>query len=794
MNITIYSNYGTVNFNYGICDKCRKEIKGGEVECLECEKIKNKEVKKGEVNNVGVNNVDDKNNSVKIDRVDNVGVKEVKNVEVKPDNNKPDEVKNEEVKNDNKLDELNKEVKDVEVKTDIKTESVKTELKDKDIKDKDVKDKDVKPSSSKSENVEEINISNLKANELKKVYDELDKDISFYTKYQSIYSSDPKFNFYGYIYYNEKQNDPEHAYNCIKFVYDKLQQGITTDISSEFVKLKFIEGCLKFNKPSEIYELINDKSIKSNLIYIYRAIYNLIRQQPEPENIKKYLELVPLDFNGWYYSGVINYQLGNFDEAINSLSRAIQLNPKEYNLFATLGQLYADKFDLISSITALKQARYLSPNNKITQEINMKIAQNYYTGGEKVRANEYINQVENKDNYLNALIKFSLGQYSTARKIFKKLKNIDSKMFYYYQFCKIFHNALDVKFVNFDLNNFTTPQFREGCAKTWDPSIITDFKKIKWDKDIKEDITVKEYDESQKRLISFGKMIKYNSKGNYDDYVMYVITAFGVYIVKNILDLDVCFRRILALRQIAEINDHVFCVSDMSKIQLDTAGYDAATPMISNGVNVYRYYSNATYLFPLFKKLYMSSEYNTRINIDVSGAEKVEDFKDKYGITQSFVVFNKLHLPRTNKDVKGVGLSYEVKEGKLSFNIILSNDKTRINDFMEEIKQIEINTVKDCFEVYFNYISCSMLSRGSALTSLIILFGLFARLGKKFTGKWKEDYQIDWQAFTCSNFDEFYEGIKWMEDEIVDYEFEELEVFKNYNKYTIRDVIKIING
>ena len=48
----------------------------------------------------------------------------------------------------------------------------------------------------------------------------------------------------------------------------------------------------------------------------------------------------------------------------------------------------------------------------------------------------------------------------------------------------------------------------------------------------------------------------------------------------------------------------------------------------------------------------------------ISGAEKVEDFKDKYGITQSFVVFNKLHLPRTNKDVKGVGLSYEVKEGK----------------------------------------------------------------------------------------------------------------------------------
>jgi hypothetical protein len=232
----------------------------------------------------------------------------------------------------------------------------------------------------------------------------------------------------------------------------------------------------------------------------------------------------------------------------------------------------------------------------------------------------------------------------------------------------------------------------------------------------------------------------------------------------------------------------------MSKIQLDTAGYDAATPMISNGINVYRYYNNSIYLFPLFKRLYMKSEYNTRLNIDVSEAEKIEDFKDKYNIKESFVVFNTLHLPRTNKDVKGVGLSYEVKNDKLSFNIILSNDKQRIKDFMEEIKQIPITNIKECFEVYFNLISCSMLSRGSALTSLIMLFGLFSRFGKKFTGKWKEDYQIDWQAFTCDNFEEFYESIKWMEDELVDYDFEELDVFKNYNNYTMKDVIKIING
>jgi hypothetical protein len=82
----------------------------------------------------------------------------------------------------------------------------------------------------------------------------------------------------------------------------------------------------------------------------------------------------------------------------------------------------------------------------------MKISQEYYTGGEKVRANQYISKLNNKDTYLNGLIKFSLGKYGEARKIFKKLKSIDSKMFYYYQFCKIFHNALLTKFVDFDLN------------------------------------------------------------------------------------------------------------------------------------------------------------------------------------------------------------------------------------------------------------------------------------------------------------------------------------------------------
>ena len=780
MNIHVYSNYGTINFNYNTNDKnektnCEKHVLNSENDKMKCvnddkkinkceNRVKCENVKCKDIKNTLLTDCD------KIEKEINDNKKLIDCIK-QTDNNK-----SEQVNNQNK-----KEETDCIKQTDnVKNEQVNNQNKKEEININETKNTEPKTNNSQTE-------------ELKKVYAELDKDIELYDKYQSIYSSDPKFNFYGYIYYNEKKNEPEHAFNCIKFVYDKLKQGIKTDIADELVKLKMIEGALKFNKPSEIYDIINE-DFKSNIIFIYRAIYNLIKNQPETENIKKYLELVPLDFNGWYYSGVINYQLGNFDEAITSLSRAIQLNPKEYNLFATLGQLYADKFDLISSSTALKQAKYLSPNTKISNEICMKIAQNYYTGGEKVKANEFIEQVENKDTYLNALIKFSIGQYNTAKKIFKKLKNVDSKMFYYYQFCKIFHNALDTKFIKFDLNNLTTPQFREGCAKTWDPSIITDFKKIKWDKQINDITEIKAYDESQKRLISFGKMIKYNSKGNYDDYVMYIITALGVYLVKNIIDLNVCFRRILALRQIAEINDHVFCVMDMSKIQLDTAGYDAATPMISNGVNVYRYYSNSIYLFPLFKKLYMKSEYNTRINIDVSGAEKVEDFKDKYGIKQSFVVFNTLHLPRTNKDVKGVGLSYEVKEDKLSFNIILSNDKTRINDFMEEIKQIEIKTVKDCFEVYFNYISCSMLSRGSALTSLIILFGLFARLGKKFTGKWKEDYQIDWQSFTCNNFNEFYESIKWMENELVDYKFDELDVFKDYEKYTMRDIIKIING
>ena len=82
------------------------------------------------------------------------------------------------------------------------------------------------------------------------------------------------------------------------------------------------------------------------------------------------------------------------------------------------------------------------------------------------------------------------------------------------------------------------------------------------------------------------------------------------------------------------------------------------------------------------------------------------------------------------------------------------------------------------------------LSRGSAYTGLVLMLGMFAKFGKRFTGNWKQDFQIDWEAILTDDLDEFLKSVEWMKKEFVDYKF---TFGEDLTTLTLRDILELIN-
>ncbi len=65
----------------------------------------------------------------------------------------------------------------------------------------------------------------------------------------------------------------------------------------------------------------------------------------------------------WNNLGIISLRLGKYKEAIESIEKSLELDPKNANSLASLGEVQEEKEEFEKAIEYYKKAIELNPNN-----------------------------------------------------------------------------------------------------------------------------------------------------------------------------------------------------------------------------------------------------------------------------------------------------------------------------------------------------------------------------------------------------------------------------------------------
>lgn len=601
-------------------------------------------------------------------------------------------------------------------------------------------------------------------------------------------------------------NKTEESYHYLQELIDILETDtkLLNNPDNQPILLKYIEYNIQHNTLSKIDSLI-EHQFTEYVIYLYRSLYYRSKDNINKayNNICKYIEHTVMDPYGYLYKGELEYHKGDYKKASESLSRSLQLDNSLLNSHIILGQVYKDLGDVESANMILQDGLKYTTKNIEIEAIKYNIAENYYKGGCRYKSLSTLTSISNSQRFImKAIIQMAIGKYSQAIKLFDEMKD-NPKSFYLRNIAIYNHNMLDSNILSFNLDKAFSPLFKEGHCKNWNQTLITDFKPIKYNESIKDlETPIKtDYTTKQQELINFGRMIKYNVDGYTDNFVQYISATLSIFMIKQLMETQKNWinvvSHIIALRQISEPLDTVYWINGLSEVQFKE-GFGASTPMISNSVKVYRYYDMSKKAFELFKT---NTDNNIRLTIKPSDYKSIEEFAEAY--KKSICVGTKLKLKHTGEEVEGTNLilDYNNSNDTYSFNISTPCKSGRWEKFVDELQkyysEILICSPSDFDKMFelilsfgYYYYNFMPLSRGSACTGLLMMLGMFAKFDKKFSGQWKKDFQIDWEAILTNDINEFLKSVEWMKNEFINYKF---AIDIDLTTITLRDFIEIIN-
>jgi len=118
------------------------------------------------------------------------------------------------------------------------------------------------------------------------------------------------------------------------------------------------------NQWQEIIKMLDLTPLQSyTLIKIYKGDMDKISTEIY-KSAEKYLKQNKIESEeDLFKATLINEMIGDLDNAIFNISKAIEKNPKESKYYYTLGRLYSNKGDFSKALTNLKKSSELKPEN-----------------------------------------------------------------------------------------------------------------------------------------------------------------------------------------------------------------------------------------------------------------------------------------------------------------------------------------------------------------------------------------------------------------------------------------------
>lgn len=231
---------------------------------------------------------------------------------------------------------------------------------------------------------------------------------------------------------------------------------------------------LLYNKQKRYDEAISQitkaLSIRNDYAYAYYNL-GLINQEKgnNDEAMLNYLNAINIDpKNSLSYNkiGEINLKLGEDDKALENFTKAIEIEPKLISAYINISKLLVDKEKYKESISTLKTALRLKPNDKKLRNEFAKIYLNYandlYNKNELKEAIKIINEsikLKPNDEYAYTQLGqnyFKLKMYKEAISEFKKASFINNTR------NDIYHN-LALSYEKLDMKKEAQAAYKKSC-------------------------------------------------------------------------------------------------------------------------------------------------------------------------------------------------------------------------------------------------------------------------------------------------------------------------------------------
>jgi protein O-GlcNAc transferase len=181
-------------------------------------------------------------------------------------------------------------------------------------------------------------------------------------------------------------------------------------------------------------EILNDQPNNYYALnYIGILYYQLGNYDSAIEYIKKALELNPTA-DAYYNLGNIYKEYGQLSDALSYFQKALELDPNNADAFNNEGIIYKDKKEYDEAITCFKKAIQLNPNHVIS----------YYNLGVVYKDKNQLDDAISCFNKALELNPNSIAAYYNLGNIFQQKKQIDDAIVYYQKAIQLNPNYADV--------------------------------------------------------------------------------------------------------------------------------------------------------------------------------------------------------------------------------------------------------------------------------------------------------------------------------------------------------------
>ena len=292
---------------------------------------------------------------------------------------------------------------------------------------------------------------------------------------------------------------------------------------------EFKEGVEALNKA---IELSHGKSVEAyqmrGKLYQVNHYYDLA-----VADYKKATELDPKNFNLWNSLGLNYFGIGYVDEASDAYRHTLELKPDFVDGYLNVATLYKDAGEIEKSKVYFKKLFQMCPEScyghymcgmmyhaigdhvQALSELNRAI---YYIDNEKVGLPEPDKRVELL-RHLGVTLQ-ATGLYRQANKVFNILLGLNEKdVAWYMREMSLYNNhMLDKPFEQWNPETLD-PMFKEGFCKRLDPKLCvtytkqSDFDENVPDVDLSCSLSPEVIEKLIKPALEIGKFMKYNSRG-----------------------------------------------------------------------------------------------------------------------------------------------------------------------------------------------------------------------------------------------------------------------------------------